>query len=60
MENYFNGHSASTAWYWANARKTLTATMTGIAQQEGILNINNKVSDYIRKGWTSMPLIKEN
>lgn len=60
MENYFNGHSAITGWYWASAGKTLTATMTGIAQQEGLLNINNKVSDYIGTGWTSMPLAKEN
>jgi CubicO group peptidase (beta-lactamase class C family) len=60
MENYFNGHSASAVWYWASAGKTLTATMTGIAQQEGLLNINSKVSDYIGTGWTSMPLVKEN
>nr|WP_315145421.1 serine hydrolase [uncultured Flavobacterium sp.] len=60
FENYFNGHSASTPWYWASAGKTLTATMTGIAQQEGLLNINNKVSDYIGTGWTSLPLTKEN
>ncbi len=60
MENYFNGHSASTGWYWASAGKTLTATLTGIAQQEDVININNKVSDYIGTGWTNMPLAKEN
>ncbi|MBX9807508.1 MAG: beta-lactamase family protein, partial [Flavobacteriaceae bacterium] len=60
LENYFNGHSATTVWYWASAGKTLTSTMTGIAQQEGLLNINNKVSDYIGTGWTSLPLSKEN
>ena len=60
MENYFNGHSATTPWYWASAGKTLTSTVTGIAQQEGILNINNKVSDYLGTGWTSAPLAKEN
>ena len=60
LEQYFNGHSASTPWYWASAGKTLTATITGIAQQEGLININNKVSDYIGTGWTSMPLTKEN
>lgn len=60
MENYFNGHSATTAWYWASAGKTLTAIMSGIAQQEGLININNKVSDYIGTGWTSVPLTKEN
>ena len=60
MENYFNGHSTTTGWYWASAGKTLTATLTGIAQQEGLININNKVSDYIGTGWTSIPLSKEN
>jgi len=60
MEKYFNGHTASTLWYWASAGKTLTATVTGIAEQEGYLNINNKVSTYLGTGWTSAPLDKEN
>lgn len=60
MENYFNGHSSTTPWYWASAGKTITSTVTGIAQQEGFLNINNKVSDYIGTGWTSEPIAKEN
>jgi CubicO group peptidase (beta-lactamase class C family) len=42
MENYFNGHSATANWYWASAGKTLTSTVTGIAEQEGYLNINLK------------------
>jgi CubicO group peptidase (beta-lactamase class C family) len=60
MEQYFNGHSASSLWYWASAGKTLTTTVTGIAEQEGFLNTNNKVSDYLGTGWTSAPLAKEN
>ena len=60
LENYFNGHSATTPWYWASAGKTLTSTVTGIAEQEGLININNKVSDYLGIGWTSAPLAKEN
>ncbi len=60
LENYFNGHSKTSPWYWASAGKTLTASITGIAQQEGLININNKVSDYIGNGWTNMPLAKEN
>ena len=60
MENYFNGHSASANWYWASAGKTLTSTVTGIAEQEGIINCNNKVSNYLGAGWTSAPLAKEN
>jgi CubicO group peptidase (beta-lactamase class C family) len=60
MENYFNGHDADTPWYWASAGKTLTSTLTGIAQQEGLININNKVSQYIGTGWTSETIAKEN
>lgn len=60
MENYFNGQTATTPWYWASAGKTLTSTITGIAQQEGFVNINNKVSDYIGTGWTSETLAQEN
>ncbi|MEL1242499.1 serine hydrolase domain-containing protein [Flavobacterium flavipallidum] len=60
MENYFNGHTATSNWYWASAGKTLTATLTGIAEQEGLININNKVSDYIGTAWTSETLDKEN
>jgi CubicO group peptidase (beta-lactamase class C family) len=60
LENYFNGHTADSPWYWASAGKTLTATTTGIAEQEGLLNTNNKVSDYLGTGWTSATLAKEN
>jgi len=60
MENYFNGHSATTNWYWASAGKTLTSTLTGIAEQEGFINTNNKVSDYIGTAWTSETLAQEN
>ncbi|HCQ14443.1 MAG TPA: serine hydrolase [Flavobacterium sp.] len=60
LEHYFNGHSATTPWYWASAGKTLTSTVTGIAQDENLININNKVSNYLGTGWTSAPLAKEN
>ncbi|MBZ4033228.1 beta-lactamase family protein [Flavobacterium sp. 17A] len=59
LENYFNNHNASANWYWASAGKTLTSTITGIAQQEGLLNINNKVSDYLGTEWTSETLAQE-
>ncbi len=60
MEEYFNGHSASSSWQWNSAGKTLVAGTTGIAQQEGLLNIQNRVSQYLGTGWTSAPLAKEN
>ncbi|CAH8295530.1 CubicO group peptidase (beta-lactamase class C family) [Mariniflexile fucanivorans] len=59
-EDYFNGHSKTASWYWASAGKTLTTAVSGIAQEEGLININNKVSDYLGTGWTSAPLAKEN
>jgi CubicO group peptidase (beta-lactamase class C family) len=60
VESYFNGHTNTSPWYWASAGKTLTTAITGIAQEEGLLNINDKVSDYIGDSWTSAPLDKEN
>lgn len=60
MEEYYNGHSASANWEWNSAGKTLLSFTTGIAQQNGLLNINNKVSDYLGTGWTSEPIDKEN
>ena len=60
MENYFNGHTATSLWKWNSAGKTLTSTVTGIAEQEGFINTNNKVSQYLGTGWTSAPLAKEN
>ena len=60
MEEYFNGHNATTTWEWNSAGKTLVASTIGIAQQENLLSINKKVSDYLGAGWTNMPLPKEN
>ncbi|MBU3009996.1 serine hydrolase [Polaribacter vadi] len=60
VEEYFNNHSNTSIWYWASAGKTLTSTLSGIAQDENLININAKVSDYLGLGWTSIPLEKEN
>lgn len=59
MEEYFDGHTVNTSWQWNSAGKTLVTATTGIAQQEGLLNINNKVSQYLGTGWTSEPIEKE-
>ncbi len=59
MEEYFNGHTAATSWQWNSAGKTLVTTTTGIAQQEGFLSIDNRVSQYLGTGWTSETLSKE-
>ncbi|MFK7814353.1 MAG: serine hydrolase domain-containing protein [Maribacter sp.] len=59
-EKYYNGHNSTTSWPWYSAAKSLTATFVGIAQEEGLLNINNKTSDYLGMNWTSLETEKEN
>jgi CubicO group peptidase (beta-lactamase class C family) len=58
-ERYFGTFTTDSLWYWASAGKTMTGMLVGIAQQEGLLNINNKTSQYLGNGWTSMPQVKE-
>lgn len=58
-EEYFNDFDKDKFWYWASAGKTLTSTMIGLAQQEGLLDIQNPTSDYLGEGWTNMEVEKE-
>jgi CubicO group peptidase (beta-lactamase class C family) len=60
LEKYFGTFTIDSTWYWASAGKSLTGFMVGIAADKGLININNKVSDYLWSNWTSAPLIKEN
>jgi CubicO group peptidase (beta-lactamase class C family) len=53
LESYFNGHSASSNWYWASAGKTLTAFMVGQAQQQGFFSILDPTSDHLGPGWSN-------
>jgi len=53
LEQYFNGHAQNTLWYWASAGKTITSFLVGMAQQEGLLSIDNPTSNYLGTGWTS-------
>ena len=53
LEKYFGTHTATTPWQWASAGKTITAFMTGIAQQEGFLSISDTTSSYLGQGWTN-------
>lgn len=60
VENYFDGHSESSNWYWASAGKTLTAFTLGIAQYEGYLNINDPSATYLGNGWSNLNAAQEN
>lgn len=60
VEEYYNDHTVNDTWQWNSAGKTLVTATTGIAQQNGLIDINNKVSDYIGAEWTSAPIEQEN
>ena len=53
LEKYFNEHTDTSNWYWASAGKTIIALLTGIAQKDGILDIDTSTSSYLSEGWTS-------
>lgn len=55
LERYFGTFVQDSLWYWASAGKTLTATLVGIAQQDGALSLQDKTSDHLGTGWTSLP-----
>lgn len=59
VEQYFNGHNQNANWEWFSAVKSLTATAVGVAQEEGLLNINNKTSDYLGNNWSSLTQDKQ-
>jgi len=65
IEEYWNNDlvgqpfDVNSTWYWASAGKSLAATVIGIAQEEGHLDINDKTSDYLGNGWTNMSQDKE-
>lgn len=53
VEWYFGGFTQDSVWYWASAGKTLTSFLIGMAQQEGLLDIQLPASVYLGNGWTS-------
>jgi CubicO group peptidase (beta-lactamase class C family) len=60
LEKYFGTFTKDSVWYWASAGKTITSFMTGIAQQENFLSINDTTSKYLGLGWTDCIQVKEN
>jgi CubicO group peptidase (beta-lactamase class C family) len=52
VEKYYGTFTADSLWYWASAGKSLTATLVGLAQQDGILSMNDSTSKYLGR-WTA-------
>ena len=59
-EQYWNNWTKDTRYYLASAGKSVVGFIAGIAQKDGLININNRTSQYLGTGWTSLPLAKEN
>jgi CubicO group peptidase (beta-lactamase class C family) len=53
IEEYYGTFTQDSLWYWASAGKSLTSFMVGMAQQEGVLNINDISAQYLGNGWTN-------
>lgn len=60
LEKYFGAQTSSSPWYWASAGKTLTSTVVGIAQQNNLINLDDRVSTYLGNAWTSETPAQEN
>lgn len=54
VEHYYRQFGRETEWYWASAGKTVTATLIGALEKQGLLDIENPTSDYLGAGWTSL------
>jgi CubicO group peptidase (beta-lactamase class C family) len=60
LEQYFGTFTSQSLWYWASAGKTITSFLVGKAQEENLLNINDRTSIYLGAGWTNCTLAQEN
>lgn len=53
VEWYFGSFTRDSIWYWASAGKSLTATLAGIAVQEGLIDLDTPSADYLGAGWSA-------
>ena len=59
IEQYYDQFTQDSVWYWASAGKTLTAFLTGMAQQAGLLSIEDTSRTYLGAGWTGLSPAQE-
>ncbi len=60
LEKYFGTFSKDSFHIWNSAAKSFTGILTGIAQQNALLNINDSATKYLGTGWTSCTPTQEN
>ncbi|WP_405205691.1 serine hydrolase domain-containing protein [Aquimarina sp. LLG6339-5] len=59
IEKYFNGGTSSDNNPWYSAGKTLTAFTIGVAQQDGLLSINESSNTYLGTQWANLTASQE-
>ena len=53
VEKYYGTFTVDSLWYWASAAKSLTSFLVGLAQEQGYLNINDSLPEYLGHGFSS-------
>ncbi|MCA8832722.1 serine hydrolase [Hymenobacter pini] len=59
VERYYGTFTQDSVWYWASAGKSLTATLVGLARQDGVLALPDSVNRFLGRGWSAAPVAKE-
>lgn len=59
LEWYFGTFTQDSTWYWASAGKSLTAFLVGLAQDQGLIDINASSQTYLGEGWSSLTPTQE-
>ncbi|MBN4056320.1 beta-lactamase family protein, partial [Rhodothermus sp. AH-315-K08] len=58
LEHYFGDFEADSSWVWYSAGKSLMAALVGIAQDEGLLSLDDPTSNYLGR-WTLTTRVRE-
>lgn len=58
-ENYFRQSTSSSSSRIFSATKSIGAFLIGLAQEQGVIDINNKVSQYLGVGWSRTTTARE-
>ncbi len=58
-EWFFGSFTRDSVHYWVLAGKTILGLLVGVAQEEGLLSINETTSRFLETGWTSEISTKE-
>ena len=58
-EQYWNNWTTDTRYNIASAGKSVIGFLTGIAQQDKLIDINQPSATYLGTGWTSLPADRE-